>query len=300
MTSHLRNISTLLLFVLVLFSFGLPVPASEPAATFSGVNRVVAVGDVHGDYDRFLDLIRLAELVDKNNHWSGGNTHLVQTGDILDRGPDSKKVMDLLMALEKEAMKAGGRVHALIGNHEAMNILGDLRYVHPGETASYGGEEQFKAAMDPSGKYGKWIASHNCVVKINDILFVHGGISPDYLEHSLEALNRMVRKELQTGDPKKAKTCQSSDGPLWYRGFTKDDDKSLDQHVENVKKQFDVKKVVVGHTVSKEGIQTRCSGTVIMIDVGISRAYGGKPACLLIESGQFRVLTSAGVRNLEF
>src|SRR5262245_33598569 len=103
---------------------------------FTGVERVVAVGDVHGDFGAFVGVLRAAGVIDQKNKWTGGKTHLVQTGDVPDRGADSRKVMDLLMDLEKQAPKAGGRVHALIGNHEAMNLYGDLRYVVPGEFAA--------------------------------------------------------------------------------------------------------------------------------------------------------------------
>src|SRR5688572_28488933 len=101
------------------------------------VARVVAVGDVHGDYDQLVAVLRDGGLVDARLRWAGGETHLVQTGDRVDRGAESRKVMDLLMRLEKEARKAGGRVHPLLGNHEAMNMLGDLRYVSPEEFAAF-------------------------------------------------------------------------------------------------------------------------------------------------------------------
>jgi hypothetical protein len=111
--------------------------AREVQDTWSGVERVVAVGDVHGDYDQFVAVLRSAKLIDGAGKWSGGKTHLVQTGDALDRGTDGRKVMDLLMKLEQQASRAGGRVHALIGNHEAMNLYGDLRYVAPQEYETY-------------------------------------------------------------------------------------------------------------------------------------------------------------------
>ena len=105
--------------------------------TWIGVERIIAIGDVHGDYEQFVKLLRTAGLIDDNEDWAGGPTHLVQTGDVPDRGAATLKVMGLLMKLEKQARKAKGYVHALIGNHEAMNMYGDLRYVHPGEFSAF-------------------------------------------------------------------------------------------------------------------------------------------------------------------
>src|SRR4029453_4250905 len=85
---------------------------------------IFAVGDVHGAYDRFLAILRGAGLVDGRARWTGGRTILVQTGDVLDRGPASRRVLDLLRQLERDAARAGGQVHALIGNHEVMRIVG--------------------------------------------------------------------------------------------------------------------------------------------------------------------------------
>ena len=101
------------------------------------MERVIAIGDVHGDYESFAAVLRSAGLIDKDGNWTGGKTHLVQTGDIVDRGPDSRAVMDLLIKLQKQAAAAGGAVHCLLGNHEAMNIYGDLRYVSPAEFAAF-------------------------------------------------------------------------------------------------------------------------------------------------------------------
>src|SRR5690349_13947042 len=112
-------------------------PAARPQDTFENVQRIVAVGDVHGDYSQLVNVLQAAGVIDRKNKWTGGKTHLVQTGDVLDRGPDSRKAMDLLMELETQALKAGGRVHALLGNHETMNLYGDLRYVSKEEYASY-------------------------------------------------------------------------------------------------------------------------------------------------------------------
>jgi hypothetical protein len=104
--------------------------AAQPA-------RIVAVGDLHGDYSAWLDIARNARLIDGSGHWSGGRTTLVQLGDVLDREPDSLKIVRSLQQLQKEAPRAGGKVVVVLGNHEAMNLLGDFRYTTPGEFAAF-------------------------------------------------------------------------------------------------------------------------------------------------------------------
>jgi len=120
----------------------------------------VAIGDVHNAFDDFVAILRRTGLIDKQNHWTGGKTTFVQVGDLLDRGPKPREVMDLMMALEKEAAQAGGRVVSLLGNHELMNIMGDLRYVIPvnyGSFADGNSEKRQKAAYE---EYLKWKGSH--------------------------------------------------------------------------------------------------------------------------------------------
>jgi hypothetical protein len=116
-----------------------PVPAGpmENQSVWTNVDRIVAVGDVHGDYKQFTAVLRSANLLDGQDNWTGGKTHLVQTGDVVDEGPDSRRIMDLLAKLEKQARAAGGHVHCLIGNHEAMDIYGDLRFVSPAGFGEY-------------------------------------------------------------------------------------------------------------------------------------------------------------------
>ena len=97
--------------------------------------RIIAIGDLHGDYEAFTQLLSQAELIDERGKWSGGSTILVQTGDVPDRGPDSLKIIQHLQRLQKQAPRRDGRVITLVGNHEAMNMTGDLRYVHEGEYA---------------------------------------------------------------------------------------------------------------------------------------------------------------------
>src|SRR5690349_10790932 len=106
--------------------------AQTAQCEFEGVERIVAVGDVHGAYDQLLPILRAAGIIDDRQRWVGGKTHFVQLGDVVDRGPDSRKVVDLYRRLESQASSAGGRVHYLMGNHEAMRITGDYRYIGAG------------------------------------------------------------------------------------------------------------------------------------------------------------------------
>lgn len=111
--------------------------AASPLTAQPAPQRIVAVGDLHGDYAAWLAIARGAGLVDARNRWVGGQSILVQTGDITDRGPDSLKIIRHLQRLDSEAKAAGGRAIVLVGNHEAMNVTGDLRYVDPGEYAAF-------------------------------------------------------------------------------------------------------------------------------------------------------------------
>jgi hypothetical protein len=295
-----------------------PRAAVEPD-TFTGVERIVAVGDVHGGYDELVALLRQAKVLDRRARWIGGRTHLVQTGDLLDRGPHSKKVMDLLMRLEGQALKAGGRVHALLGNHEVMNLLGDLRYVSPGEYAAFVtsqsedvrqrayalladpvrkddrfyrqqweaqhplGWVEHRLAFGSSGKYGNWLRERNTVVKIDDYLFLHGGISPRLAESSVREINERVRAELQQQEPLTSGLVIDADGPLWYRGLALDPPQTLGPHLDRVLAHYGVKHIVVSHTTTPGAVLPRMDGKVLLIDVGLSEHYGARPACLVVE-----------------
>ena len=89
--------------------------------------RIIAIGDIHGSIDGFTSILKVTGLADGNGKWTGGRTQLIQTGDYMDRGKDTRAVLDLLMALEDQAKEAGGRAFALLGNHEVMNLIGETR-----------------------------------------------------------------------------------------------------------------------------------------------------------------------------
>lgn len=138
--------------------------AGAAPAPSESLDSVIAIGDVHGDFDDFVAILQHTGLIDKQNHWTGGKTTLVQLGDLIDRGPKPREAMDLVMALEKEASKDGGRVVPLLGNHEVMNIMGDLRYVTPENYASFADAKSEERRKSAYKDYAKWRESHTALM----------------------------------------------------------------------------------------------------------------------------------------
>ena len=303
--------------------------------------RIVAVGDVHGAYDRFVAILRAAGLIDDRERWSGGRAVLVQTGDMVDRGADSRRALDLLRRLERDASRAGGRVHALLGNHEVMRMLGDLRDVSQEEYAAFrvgtsqdtrdrvyervstAAAAKAKAAgqpfddaayrrrfeqetplgavemlieFGPNGDFGRWLRTHDTMVKINDFVFVHGGINPSTAALGCKAVNEMVRAELvastTAADPNALSNSET--GPLWYRGLASDPEATIAAELDMTLERLGAKTIVIGHTVSSgRSIAARFGGRVVQIDTGMLNGKffpGGRPSALEIEGNKLTAI----------
>ena len=220
----MRRFATFAACLLLIASF-----ASAAPNRIEGARRIVAFADVHGAYPELVSVLRETGVIDDALRWQGGDTHLVSTGDLIDRGADSRKVLDLLMRLEGEARAAGGAVHVVLGNHEVMNLAGDLRYVSAAEFAAFAGPEDaalrektwqqvqeqepgsvradfdalyppgyfsHRVAFSPQGKYGAWLLEKPALLVIGDTAFVHGGLPPLVAQLGLEATNARLRSEL--------------------------------------------------------------------------------------------------------
>ncbi|MBX2803085.1 MAG: metallophosphoesterase [Myxococcales bacterium] len=262
----------------------------------SNVPRVVAVGDLHGDHDNALAVLRLAGVVDEAGRWSGGDTVLVQTGDVTDRGPDSRRVMALLRGLQGQAIEAGGRVEVLLGNHEAMNLQGDWRYVHPDDVADYGGVPQRRAALAATGPDGTWLRGLDAVTRVQGVAFAHGGITEEAAAVGVEGLNRLVRAALAEPQPV---GVLGPEGPLWYRGYVQEPETVACPRLRRALEQLDSQRMVVGHTTRRDGrIQTRCDGALTVIDIGIAEHYGGNLGAWELRGGDARALYPSGPVDL--
>lgn len=319
------------LHALAALLFALGLGAVAHAQQWDGVERVVTIGDLEGDYEKFADMLRTAGLIDARGNWSGGRTHLVQLGDIPDRGPNSRMIMDHLMRLEPQARRTGGYVHALIGNHEAMNVEGDLRYVHPGEYAAFADRhserrrsQYFRATQDhlrrnppptgvpafddafrarwesehplgyvehrqnwaATGRYGRWVASHDSAIRINDTLYVHGGLGPSFVSAPREAMNVAVRNALR-GEPVAAygDILTNPEGPLWYRGLATNAEDAERAHVDALLAFHGVSRIVVGHSKVTSTVLPRFGGRVLVTDIGVPTGHTDPHAFLIIDNG---------------
>jgi hypothetical protein len=232
-----RVVSVLCLIAAVSWSAAAAAGTEPPQWRWSGVGRVVTVGDVHGAYLPLVGLLSDVGLVSQDLRWIGGDSHLVMLGDLVDRGPRSRDVLDLVMRLQREAEEAGGRVHVLLGNHEIMNLVGDLRYVTEDDYAAFAVDEDPKyrkavvrqrlgqvasstksmrrvreklmercpegyfahrRAFAPDGVYGSWLLDQRILVVINDVAYVHGGLPPELRGYSPDEINTVAMSELQT------------------------------------------------------------------------------------------------------
>jgi hypothetical protein len=270
----------------------------------------VAFGDVHGAFDALAALLQATNVVDASLDWAGGATHLVSLGDLLDRGDDSKRVLDLLMKLETQAAAAGGRVHLVLGNHEVMNLTGDLRYVAPGEFAAFAapdavepdasqprGFAAHRAAFAPGGRYGAWLRDKPAVVVIGDTAFVHGGITSVVGDGA--ALNAHVHAVLASAvddTPLAADAVFGETGPFWYRGNARCHVLLESDPLEGALAALGVRRVALGHTPTESRrIESRFDGRVLMLDTGmLASYYKGRASALVLERSVARVVVEGG------
>jgi len=257
---------------------------------------VYFIGDIHADIDALKRILIGLNLVDKDLKWIGGEAELVTLGDHLDRGPNSRPVLDLLMRLETESKQMGGKVTNLIGNHEFITADGHYGYAQGGDTLNY---RDFKLGVRGSGYekafvgetiYAKWFRQRPAMYVVDDTLFVHGGVTEKMLTYSLIEINELVTgwmKYVQgVGEQPHPSTAWvvHDDGPLWttrlsYRADTfkrnTENDKRLPvDMLDRLMAHFNVKRIVVGHQpiedMDKAVHHPFYGSRVVSADTGIS------------------------------
>jgi hypothetical protein len=258
---------------------------------YQNVPKFAVISDIHGQYPLMVALLKNHGIIDGNMNWAFGNAHLVINGDILGRGDMVTEVLWLAYKLTYQAEKSGGKVHFILGNHELMVKTGDFRYLN----------EKYVAAtkimgINPTELYsdnsvlGNWLKKRPAIIRIDDFLITHAGISPRFLKMKLNAekVNKVFFEKILSPPPSTNRNTKSlirfltgEEGPIWYRGYFIEFSVS-NKNLDDILAFFESKYIVVGHT-SLNAITALFEGRVIGVDSSIKDGRGGE--ILIVENG---------------
>lgn len=271
---------------------------------FKNKKRIIAIGDLHGDFEVLIAAFLKAKLIDKNDNWIGGDTHVVQLGDILDRGGRGSSVetneneelyiLKFLEEMDNKAKQDGGRVLCVIGNHELMNLMSDFRYTTDNTRRMFdivGSPHTRETLFRPGGLLANKIACMAFgIIKVNDWIFVHAGLLPEHLKNTksindkFKKINNLV-KDIFTGTRTQKQLSNEehnlifgSQGIFWTREFSKQDFQCND--IDKIANSFTPMKlnkggIIVGHT-PQQGIDYKCNKRIWFVDNAMSKAFGDK------------------------
>ncbi|MEJ2337103.1 MAG: metallophosphoesterase, partial [Gemmatimonadales bacterium] len=283
-------------------------PPRRSEVRFGPVDSLFVVGDVHGEFDTLTAVLRNAGLIDRNGNWRGGRRHLVLLGDLFDRGDDVTRTLWFLYGLERQAEAAGGNVHVVLGNHEIMVLVNDLRYTSEKELSigeSYG--IPYAGLFDiRRSVLGRWLASKPGLIRIGRVLLAHGGVARAYADYSLRAfddsLAAFMSEELfrRWGQPpdstlppivmdslaadRRIDFFFGENSVFWYRGYVMAD--TLQAALREVLARHDSDVHVVGHTALDE-IEIRYDGALLAVDLN---SAAGQLLLLVMEDDGLRAL----------
>lgn len=265
-------------------------PLTRPAP-----ERLVGIGDLHGDLDATRRALRLAGAIDATDAWVGGKLVVVQTGDAIDRGDDDRAILELLEKLKASSKAAGGELIALSGNHELMNASLDFRYVTPGGYSAFRdmrpagpvAEARVRearvepeavgraVAFVPGGNFATIIAERPLFAKVGDTVFVHGGILPKHVAYGLDRMNGETRDWLLGRAAAPPRIVVGEDGPGWSRMYSAAPSREDCDVLTQALAAMGAKRMVMGHTVQRGGVSPACGDRAYRIDVGMARYFGG-------------------------
>ena len=263
---------------------------NKPKSIYSKKDRIICIGDLHGDYKKTIELFQKLKLIDKDLNWVAfpRNTFVVQLGDQVDGGgrgvSETKGELKLLDFMEKINVKAnlnGGAVLSLIGNHEIMNLIGDFRYSSKNDIEEQGGLELRKKIFAPGGDlFNKLSCTRNTIVQVGDFVFAHAGILPKHLDGMskkdfFDKVNTLMRLFLQgrktVSDQDVQRFFLDKDGIIWNRAYGSEKPKC--DNWSDVSKSLNIGHMVIGHTI-QENINSKCDNNIWRVDVGLSETFG--------------------------
>lgn len=288
----------------------------EPA-TYPMPDRLIAISDIEGNFNALYSFLLNNRVIDQNLNWAFGTGHVVFNGDFVDRGNNVTQVLWLIYKLEEQAEEAGGKVHFVLGNHEIMNMYGDVSYAdtkYMEAAKRISGEAHWDKAMrylySNKAEFGKWLRTKNVVEKIGPYIFVHAGIKTEIIREGLDlaeinqiaARNYGVYPEKDKYNETEKLVLGSYHSPYWDRSysinllyrvvyFVHDPfgavyHKTSQAELNEVLKYYNANAMVIGHSVVND-ITSDYEGKVIKIDIKHGREKNsGLTKGLLIENGQ--------------
>jgi hypothetical protein len=269
--------------------------------SYSNADSIAVISDIHGEYGIYIKLMQGNGIIDENLNWNFGTGHLVVLGDIFDRGNMVTEVIWHLFGLEKQAEKAGGSVHVLLGNHEFMVLRNELCDLNEKYSKV---EEISKTAYadlySEKSVLGKWLRTKPVVITIDNIIFVHGGISMEIINRNLnfKQINKIFTKKVigrnlgEVCGRELVKFLNEADGPLWYRGYFYDTD-FCESQIDSILDFYGKEHIVVGHTPN-ETIRSLFGKKILGADAGIGQNQPGE--ILFYKDGSFYMSNSTGER----
>jgi hypothetical protein len=260
---------------------------------YNNVKKIIALSDIHGQYDLTIELLKNNKVIDKELNWNFGKGHLVIAGDIFDRGDKVNEVLWLVYKLEIQAKNDGGRVHFVLGNHEFMVLQKDLRYIHEKYRVSSKliGLE-YDQLYGKKTVLGRWLRSKPSIIKINNNVFTHGGVSEEFLINrgvDFEKINLMMRYYIDTPfDEMNSSIYNLYNGEkslIWYRDYFKEYGEDLtDADISKILKMLNTKHIVVGHCSYDQVVQLY-NNKIFGVDSSIKNGKYGE--VLLIKKRKF-------------
>ena len=269
-----------------------------PAARYELPEQMLLMSDPHGDFVPFVQVLKGNGVINEEFDWIYGTGHLAILGDVMDRGDDQTTIFWLIYKLEEQARLAGGAVHFLIGNHEVMITRNDLRYLTPKYlTVSEISGIRYDRLWNDTTELGRWLLSRNTITILDEVMLVHGGISPELVAttYTIEEVNDVMRQHMLQG--RGAALITGNKGPTWYRGIV--NQLITEEELDEILARFEVTQIIMGHTRVSE-ISSLYDGKAVALDISNDRMNNiltGKSLGLILTPNGFLPLRQMSIDN---
>lgn len=262
--------------------------------------KIIVIGDLHGDIESLKLILKYSNLVDENENWIAENVLLIQVGDVLNKGIYGPYIYDLLFDLQKQSKKKNSKIMLLLGNHEQNNLCGNFRSVIDEEIKvvfhnNY--ENRIYNFSNINGYYYKRLIRLPSIIKVNNIIYTHGGINNKSSQFSVDLTNIKIRLQIENKcnvvkyDPY---DYLNKESVLWYKTMAQkvqQNSVKVCKHLFKYLNRLNANYLVVGHTPQLcHKILSFCNNSYFLIDTKISSFLNDGqafPNYLEIENGKF-------------